>query len=260
MPTVVLAIGALIGLEGALGVAVALGVFVLGTAVLMALVLHPNASAWTETAWRARRETNQVALTFDDGPDPSTTLEIARLLEERSVRAAFFVVGDRVRAHPEVVAQLHETGHLVCNHSDTHAMTFHFGLWGTLRRELRACNEAIAAVVGREPLLFRSPQGIKTPPLGDVLRELGLTAVGWQVRGLDAFGADADAIARRVLRDARPGGVIMLHDATPIGGTSDGSATIEALPHIIDGLRERGLQLARLDELLELAPYRSSAP
>lgn len=258
IPALVLAAAALFGLEGTLGVAVCAGILAASSAVLLATVLHPNSSLWAKTLWRAPQPTNAVALTFDDGPDPKATLQIARILKEHQVPAAFFVVGERARKHPELVAKIDEAGHLVCNHTDTHTLRFHFSLWGTFRRELRACSEAIASVIGKHPTLFRAPQGHKNPALGDVLGELDMTAVGWQVRGLDSVGGDARAIERRVVQGAQPGGVIMLHDGTGYGGRLDRSATIEALPRIIDGLRAKGLRFARLDELLELEPYRAA--
>lgn len=255
LPTVILAIGAYLALGGVLGALVGTAIFVVGTAVLLAVVMHPNASLWARTLSRAPEETNRVALTFDDGPDPKTTRLVARILSERGVRAAFFVVGERALAHPEIVAELHAAGHLVCNHSHTHSPTFHFRLWSTARRELRACNAAIASVIGREPRLFRSPQGIKNPALGDVLREMKLTAVGWQTRGLEALGGSPATIAQRVLRGVRSGGVILLHDGSGFGGRAKRAALVEALPIILDGLQERGLELARLDELLGVEPY-----
>ncbi len=258
LPTIGLALGAALGIGGALGVAVGAGILLLGTAILLAVVMHPNASLWARTRWRAAGPTDAVALTFDDGPDPAATARIAEILADRGVPAAFFVVGERARAHPDVVRRLHEAGHLVCNHTDHHAMTFHFRLWEEARRELRACNETIASLIGERPTLFRSPQGAKNPALGDVLAELDMTAVGWQVRGLDSTRGDADAIVRRVVDGARPGGVILLHDGGGFGGLEDRAGTVEALPRIIDRLRARGLRFVRLDELLEVRPYRAA--
>lgn len=260
VPTVLLAVAALVFLEGMAAIAAAVLIFLAGTATLMVFVMHPNASLWAETVWRAPSETDAVALTFDDGPDPKSTREIARILEEHGVPGAFFVVGERVEAHPEMVRELHEAGHLICNHTQTHAIALHFSLWRTARRELRACSAAIASVLGKEPTLFRAPQGIKNPALGDVIGELELTTVGWDVRGLDSMSDDPDAIERRIVPKARPGSVIMLHDGTGLGGRDDRRATIEALPRIIEGLRARGLRFVRLDELLEVEPYRDPAP
>jgi len=260
VPTVVLAVAAFFFLEGGAAFAVATVIFLVGTATLMAFVLHPNASLWAKTVWRAPGETDAVALTFDDGPDPKSTMAIARILEEHGVPAAFFVVGERAAAHPEMVRELHEAGHLIGNHTHTHAISLHFSLWRTARRELLACNRAIAAVLGKEPTLFRAPQGIKNPALGDVIGELDLMTVGWDVRGLDSMSDDPDAIERRIVPRARPGSVIMLHDGTGLGGRDDRRATIEALPRIIEGLRARGLRFVRLDELLGVEPYREPAP
>lgn len=257
VPTVVLAAVALWCLDGVTAILVAGLVFLVGTATLMAVVVHPNSSLWVETVWRAPAETDAVALTFDDGPDPNSTLEIARILADFGVRAAFFVVGERVEAHPEIVRRLHEAGHLVCNHTHTHSISMHFSLWRTARRELRTCNAAIASVIGKEPTLFRSPQGIKNPALGDVVGELDMTAVGWDARGFDTLSDDVVAIERRVVPRTRPGGVIMLHDGTGFGARADRRGTIEALPRIIEGLRARGLRFVRLDELLGVAPYRA---
>lgn len=257
VPTLALSVLAYVLIGGWLGALAATGVFMAGTALLLAVVFHPNASWWARTVWRSDHN-QHVALTFDDGPDPDSTLEIARILADHDIRAAFFVVGERAEKHPDVVAELHSAGHLVCNHTQTHAMSFHFSLWDTARRELRACNATIKSVIGHEPALFRSPQGFKNPALGDVLGELDMTAVGWQVRGLDSMRGDPDAITARIVRGAEPGGVIMLHDGSGYGGRVDRSGTIAALPRIIEGLRERGLEFTRLDDLLGVQAYRDA--
>ena len=258
LPTLVAAAMTFVWLDGALAWAAAFGIVTLGMGILMLLVMHPNSSAWTRTLWRAPGESDAVALTFDDGPDPRSTPKILEILEAEGLRAAFFVVGERVRAHPELVARLHEAGHLVCNHTDSHEMLFHFRRWGPARRELRACSDAIAEVIGERPAFFRSPQGAKNPALGDVVRSEGLTAIGWQVRGLDAMGADAETISTRVTEGTRPGGVIMLHDGGGFGGKEDRTPTVDALPRIISRLKERGLRFRRLDELIEREPYAAS--
>jgi peptidoglycan/xylan/chitin deacetylase (PgdA/CDA1 family) len=255
LPALALAAAAIGVFDGAAGFLVAAGILLAAAALLMAIVFDVNSSFWAKTLWSAPRPRDAVALTFDDGPDPAFTSEVLRVLAERKVPAAFFVVGARVREHPELIERLDAEGHLVCNHTDTHSMTFHFQLWKTCRRELLACSAAIESVIGKRPALFRSPQGAKNPALGDVLGELGLTAVGWQVRGFDSVTGDARKIEERIMRRVRPGGVILLHDGAGLGGSSDRSATLAALPRIIDRIRERGLTFVRLDELLEVAPY-----
>jgi peptidoglycan/xylan/chitin deacetylase (PgdA/CDA1 family) len=79
-----------------------------------------------------------------------------------------------------------------------------------------------------------------------------MTCVGWQVRAFDAVRTNADSIARRLVLKASAGGILLLHDGSGLQGTQDRSATLAALPLIIDGLRGRGFAFNRLDELAAL--------
>jgi peptidoglycan/xylan/chitin deacetylase (PgdA/CDA1 family) len=223
--------------------ALALGVIAWG-------VFNVNSSLWAPTLWGGAEGSKSVALTFDDGPDEDFTPQVLAVLHEKNVKAAFFCVGTRARLSPDLVKQIVREGHLLGNHSFTHAMWINFGRHNRLRDEIQQCGAAIQDAAGVTPTLYRAPHGFKNPALGDVLRELGMTAVGWQIRGFDAVDGDAARIARRIVDGARPGGVIAMHDGSGLQGTPDRSATLEALPVIIDGLRARGLKLVRLDELL----------
>lgn len=244
-------------IPGVGGWALSLLALAAGTALVMALVLHPNASFWAPTRYRSPAPSNAVALTFDDGPDPQFTPQILDLLAARGVKAAFFVVGERVEQHPELVARIDREGHLIANHSHRHGLDFHFRLWSAVEREIASCNAAIAGVIGKVPALFRSPQGFKNPALGDVLRRRQMLAVGWQARGYDAIERSAESIERQVLAQVRPGGVVLLHDGAGLHGTLDRSPTLAALPRIIDELRGRGLDLVRLDALLGVPAYQA---
>jgi peptidoglycan-N-acetylglucosamine deacetylase len=256
VPALLAAIACLLFVHGPAAWLGALVAIALGAGALSLVVFDPNATFWAPTLWRAPRPTNAVALTFDDGPDPEFTPRVLAILAEKNVPAAFFVVGRRAEEHPGVVAAIDRAGHLVACHSYTHDLGFHFRLWAGARRELTAGNAAIARAIGREPRLFRSPQGFKNPALGDVLREMGMTAIGWQVRGLDAIDRDPEAIFRRVVRGAKPGGVIAMHDGAGLLGTPSRQPTIDALPRLIDALRAEGLEFTRLDTLLGVDAYR----
>lgn len=234
----------------------ALSALTAGIVLLAWLVFDVNSSFWARTLWRAARPARAVALTFDDGPDPESTPRVLDILAAKNVPATFFVVGSRVRTCPELLARIDGAGHLVGNHSDRHGLDFHFRLWAGLRRELSECNAAVRAAIGKEPRLFRSPQGFKSPVLGDVLREMGFVAVGWQVRGLDAIEHDGAKIVHRIVSGVRPGGVVQMHDAVALFGIKSRRATLDALPAVIDGIRAAGLEFVRLDALLSVEPYR----
>ncbi len=197
-----------------------------------------------------------VALTFDDGPDPTFTPQVLDILAAKNVRAAFFVVGERVRAHPAIAQRIASDGHVVGNHSDRHRASFHFLLWGGARREIMACSDAIVGAIGKAPRLFRAPQGFKNPALGDVLCALGFVTVGWQVRALDSIERDAATIVRRIVSAVAAGDVVQMHDGATLLARRDRTPTVRALPEIIDRLRGAGLEIVRLDELLEVEPYR----
>lgn len=218
-------------------------------------VFRVNSSIWARTLWRSPSPRQAVALTFDDGPDPAFTPRVLDILREKGAPAAFFLVGGRADEHPELVRRIQAEGHLVGNHSFSHAAAINFGLHGSLRREIDRCQAVIRRLTGRIPAFYRPPHGFKNPALGDVLEDCGMIAVGWQVRGFDAVRGDAAGIGDRILKRVKPGGVLLLHDGSGLQGTADRSATLEALPRIIDGLRERGLELVRLDDLLGRPAY-----
>jgi peptidoglycan-N-acetylglucosamine deacetylase len=214
-----------------------------------------NSSFWIPTLWRSSRPARAVALTFDDGPDACFTPRVLDILADKQVPATFFVVGERAERHPDVIRRAHDMGHAIGNHSHTHSLRFHFRHGSGLRREIGACNRAIRSAIGLEPRLFRSPQGLKTPALGDALRERDMIAIGWQVRGMDYLFRDPERIARRIVDGAVDGGVLLLHDGGGLQGSMDRSATIRALPLVIDGLRARGFTFLRVDQLFAVAAY-----
>jgi peptidoglycan-N-acetylglucosamine deacetylase len=238
------------------GIAAA-AILVIAAALFLWAIFRVNSDFWIETLWRSCRSSKAVALTFDDGPDPSFTPRVLKILAEKQVPATFFVVGARAERHPELIRRAHDMGHAIGNHSHTHSLRFHFHHGSGLRREIGACNDAIRSVIGLEPRLFRSPQGLKTPALGDVLRQLGMAAIGWQVRGMDYLFRDPERIARRIVEGAVDGGVLLLHDGGGLQGSMDRSATIRALPMVIDGLRARGFTFLRVDQLFGVAAYHS---
>ena len=214
-------------------------------------VFDVNSSLWAPTLWRVPG-VNAVALTFDDGPDPEFTPCVLEILTREKVTATFFVVGERARVNQDLLRDIDRRGHLIGNHSYSHAWNINFALHTGLTREICRCNEAIEAAIGKRPQYYRAPHGFKNPALGDVLAKHAMTCVGWQVRGFDAVRSDADAIARRLVLKAKAGGILLLHDGSGLQGTRDRSATLEALPVIIDGLRARGLVFKRLDDLAAL--------
>lgn len=193
---------------------------------------------------RARPE---VALTFDDGPDPRTWPHLLPLLAEAGIPAAFFLVGRRAAAHPEAVRALLAAGHELGNHSDTHDVFLATRSAARLRREVEGCQAALA-VHGVRPLAYRPPVGITSPPLRLVLRDLGLRCVAWSCRPVDFGNRRLRGLAARVLRRVRPGDVVLLHDRLPEDGAL--GPWLEEMRLLLAGLRARGLQPVALSRLM----------
>ena len=207
------------------------------TLLIVYLLFHPR-NQWL-VANRSRVDgPRRVALTFDDGPDPIYTPKLLDLLREKNVKATFFVIGKHADQHPDIVRRAWDEGHLVGNHTWSHYPLFCFLMPGRLRAEIERCTESVRHSCGFRPRLFRSPVGLRHPLLAPYLENAGLEYISWSIRTLDTFTNDSSVLAQRILNKASSGDIILLHDHLP-GGTD---AMLEALPRVIDELRERGFE------------------
>ena len=194
----------------------------------------------------------EVALTFDDGPDPRYGPAVAAILQGKNVPATFFLVGMRVKEHPEVARLLARDGFELANHTYNHqslpALKPH-----EIASELRLCDADILRATGRHTTLMRPPGVQYNDKVLDVARALGYVTVSWTVGAKD-YDKDttADFIRQRVLDRTAPGAIILLHQDTP--------ATVAALPAIIDGLRAQGYQFVTVSRMLDRLHARRPAP
>jgi peptidoglycan/xylan/chitin deacetylase (PgdA/CDA1 family) len=207
------------------------------TMLVLYVLFHPR-NQWL-VANRSRVDgAGCLALTFDDGPDPVDTPKLLDLLREKGVKATFFVVGKRADQYPEIVRRAWAEGHLVANHTWSHDSLFCFLTPRRLRAEIERGTESVRRSCGFRPRFFRSPVGMRHPLLGPYLQDAGLEYISWSVRTLDTFTANSSVLARRILNKAASGDIILLHDHLPGGA----NAMLEALPRVIDELRQRGFE------------------
>jgi peptidoglycan/xylan/chitin deacetylase (PgdA/CDA1 family) len=193
------------------------------------------------------RDRNEVAITFDDGPNVRTTPAVMRILDRAGVKGTFFLVGKALDAEPQIAHDLYEHGHLLGNHS------YHHDEWRWLDPrypELARTQDAFARQIGTCPVWFRPPHGQKTPMMARVVNEHHMEIALWDVSAADWATDDADEIARRVVDSAEPGSIIDLHDGLDGQPWVDRSVVVRALPKILDGLAAKGLRPVRLDELV----------
>jgi peptidoglycan/xylan/chitin deacetylase (PgdA/CDA1 family) len=197
------------------------------------------------------RNSNMVAITFDDGPNPPYTEQIAGILESYGVRGTFFEVGKAVVQAPGTTQRLFQAGHLVGNHSYTHG---NFTYLDPAYPELAQTQRAIQQAGGSCPAVFRPPHGTHTPFMSRVVTDAGMRLVTWDVSAKDWIETDPDALARNILAKVKPGSIILLHDGLNGNIGADRSVVVQALPKILDGLKAKGYEVVRLDVLLGFAP------
>lgn len=191
----------------------------------------------------------EVWLTIDDGPDPADSPRLLDVLDAAGARATFFLRGDRARSCPTAVREIVRRGHTVGNHTDTHLSQWFWALGPrALAREIDSAETALAGALNddgndvtsaRRCSFFRPPVGMQNMFLWPLLRARGMQLVGWSARGFDgvARSAPADSVAR-ILRDVRPGAIVLLHEGVR---ARDGEAlNVTGLELLLEALRARG--------------------
>jgi peptidoglycan-N-acetylglucosamine deacetylase len=200
----------------------------------------------------------KMALTFDDGPDPSWTPKILDILKEKHAPATFFVIGLNANASPDILKREFNEGHEIGNHTYTHQHFDENTQPGYVRVELNLDERLIESTLGVKTLLFRPPYGIDHQPetadevsMLPIPQSLGYMLVGAWIDPHDwgdpngGAPPPTDVIVQRVLGDLSRGNIIMMHD-----GGGDRSHTVAALPRIIDGVRAAGYEIVPVSELL----------
>lgn len=186
-----------------------------------------------------------VALTFDDGPNPVATPRILDVLAAEGVKATFFMLGRHVERWPTIARDVAAAGHVVGNHG-WHHRKLHLRGRAYVRLDLALGTQVIEDATGAAPRHFRAPHGFRSPWVTREARSLGQCCVGWTLGVWDSDRPGVDVIARRALADAQPGMILLLHDGDGYDSQGDRTQTAAALRPIIRGLRDRGFRFVAL--------------
>jgi peptidoglycan/xylan/chitin deacetylase (PgdA/CDA1 family) len=195
------------------------------------------------------REGRRIALTFDDGPNPPYTEQVLGILQSHHAVATFFDEGQAVESDPAIAKRELALGMAVGSHSYTHAQGLPSMSRADFASDLQQAENALTPALGYRPGLYRAPYGHTSDNMLAELRAAGYTSIGWDLDSTDWSDATADQVVRRVLDDAHPGAIILMHDGGLGGGNPDRSTTIAALPRIIDGLHQQGYALVTVPDL-----------
>jgi peptidoglycan/xylan/chitin deacetylase (PgdA/CDA1 family) len=193
-----------------------------------------------------------IAMTFDDGPSEKLTPKLLDLLAAHHIKATFFVIGQNVEEHPEVLQRAAREGHEIANHSWSHP---NLGKMSdeNVRSQLQKTDDAIKSAIGRRPTLMRPPYG----SLSDrqkkwIHSEFGYQIVLWDVDPLDWKRPGSTVVCHRIIKETRAGSIVLAHDIHP--------GTIEAMPATFDQLEEKGFKFVTVTELIGMARPETPKP
>jgi peptidoglycan/xylan/chitin deacetylase (PgdA/CDA1 family) len=194
------------------------------------------------------RKVKCVALTFDAGPSVRTP-QILSILSKYHVHATFFTLGkNHVMVHPQMVRDMVAQGHEVETLTWSHQILTKISK-DEVRKEITEGRDAVQKVTGVRPTLLRPPQGRTSNTVTGIARELGMSEVVWSANGADYKTTDSALIAKRILRQTKPDGIILLHDL--VDPTNKGyNGTVASVAPIISTLQARGYTFVTVAQLL----------
>ena len=186
-----------------------------------------------------------IAMTFDDGPHATLTPKLLDLLAARHIKVTFFVLGECVEQNPEVLRRAAREGHEIANHSWSHPQFTKLSD-ESVRSQLRRTDDAIKAITGKRPTLFRPPYGaISARQKKWIHDEFGYEIILWDVDPLDWKDPGPTTVCNRILRETRPGSIVLSHDIH--------RGTVEAMPATLEQLQAKHFKFVTVSELIGLA-------
>jgi len=193
-----------------------------------------------------------IAMTFDDGPSATLTPKLLDLLAAHHIKATFFVIGENVAEYPEIVARAAREGHEIASHSWSHPNLAKMSD-ESVRRQLQQTDDAIRNATGKRPTLMRPPYGsITAREKRWIHDQFGYNIILWDVDPYDWKRPGPAVVRARILKETRPGSIVLSHDIHP--------GTIEAMPSTFDELEAKGFKFVTVSELIRMAAARPPHP
>jgi peptidoglycan/xylan/chitin deacetylase (PgdA/CDA1 family) len=233
-----------------------LGVPVLLVGIMAYGYYIPSSPIFGKIYSQGGKQDKYIALTFDDGPNDPYTSQLLDVLEANDVKATFFLVGANVLLYPDTVKRMvadeDVLGNHTYSHNANHALSF------SAYKEIALTQQVILNTAGVEPHLYRPPHGKKSPWELESIKNMGLAEVVWNISTNELSGKSAESMAQSIVQQAKPGGVILLHDGYGTlhgSGRADKSATVAMVPLIIQRLKAQGYTFVTIPQMLDLPAY-----
>ena len=190
---------------------------------------------------KAAENEKYVALPFDDGPSGKFTRRLLAGLEERDVKAAFFLCGYRIKEYPDTARMIWDAGHEIALHGYSHDCMGDMSV-SRVAQELR---DTLALLPeGCEPTFLRPPGGISSDAVKQAAKDAGLAILTWSVDPRDWATSDTWAIEHAVLKNVKDGDIVLLHDMT--------TSSVQAARDFVDALQSQGFEIVTVSELAKI--------
>lgn len=178
-------------------------------------------------------DNNKICLSFDDGPHENSDA-ILDILLKHNVKAIFFCIGKQLEKHPKIAERMVNEGHILGNHTYTHSNTISLKSARSFKEEIEKTNKILQQFTGKESHYFRPPYGVTNPSIAKSLEKYPEKIIGWNVRSFDTVAVNETAFLEKILRDTKPGSIVLFHDTKPI--------TAKILDSYIIELKKRNLE------------------
>ena len=184
----------------------------------------------------------KVVFTFDDSPCPKD-VEVLEILKKENIQAGFFVIGDNIDAHSDILKQIRHDGHVIGNHSFSHQNKIGWMSTSKMKEEIEQCNAAIIEITGTKPIFYRPPFGIVNPNIARAIQQTKMISIGWSIRTYDTTKMDKERLISKNLKKLNSDGHIILM-------RSNGAHTPSLLQAMIDKCRSNGIEIANFNSLI----------
>ncbi len=218
-------------------------------ALIFAIVIFSTKDVIVSTAtgerllpiYSTQRTDKKISFSFDAAWGAEDTEQLIEIFDKYNIKVTFFVVGDWVDRYPEQVKALHDAGHEIQNHSDSHPHLTNLSK-DNIIKEITACNDKIEAITGVRPTLMRPPYGDYDNKVIEATQSLSMYTIQWSVDSLDWKDLSATEITNRVNDAIQPGSIVLFHNAAKY--------TPEALPGLIESLQNQGYEFVPISQLI----------
>lgn len=200
--------------------------------------------------YRVKREEKIVSISFDAAWGNEQTQHLLDILEKHNVKTTFFLVSMWVKKYPDSVKSIFDAGHDIGNHSSTHP---HLPKLGEekIRNEIEECNQEVENITGKKPILFRFPFGDYDNKSIEILKDLNMYPIQWDIDSLDWMDKTCDQMCDRIIPKLKPGSIILFHNGAKY--------TPDALETIIGKIESEGYKIIPISEIIYTENYEISS-